>query len=90
MQQSTNQTPRQWVLNQNGSFRFDAMPIFDFMDSQFISANELKQNLQEVIDWMVLQNLECEVEHPMFPDVYRSLVVLRDVFTTAEFHKPQS
>ena len=78
------------MLNQDGSFRFDAMPIFDFIDFQFHSANELKQNLQGVIDYMVLQHLECEVEHPMFPDIYRALVLLRDVFETSEFKKPQS
>jgi hypothetical protein len=87
MHSGTNPKPRQWVLNEDGSFRFDAMPIFNFVQYNFYSANELKENLQETIDYLVLTNAEDETPDDRFPAVYRGLTLLRDIFTTAEFKK---
>ena len=85
MQNGTNQTPRQWVLNEDGNLRFDAMPIIEFIYTNFYSAQQLKENLQQSIDWLVLENAENETPDELFPDVYKALITLRDVFASAEF-----
>ena len=85
MQNRPNQNPIQWVTSQDGSVRFDASPLLDFVKGHL--APDFQKDIKVRCDEFALRMLEQEShqsEVEMNYDLVKLFQVVRDVVLTVE------
>lgn len=96
MLHGTNSNPKQWVSNQDGSIRFDAKPLIDFLeaDSTAILTGSMAADMEEAFDNFALNIVHCPegdmgITRQQAYKVMEAMRLIRNIVRTAHYEEPK-